>query len=491
MEAREFERLKVSELKDFLKARGKRSTGNKAELIRLAKLFADDDVINQQVENETITTNIFNEPSLHWVDIAALHSRDFPADFDIDKVNEYLTTGLYNFDDEMIECGTIKPTVKGRKLYASGKVQLCECAQDEETNILFRSTIEASMKSAFRYPCVALDRQIGTVSSSSCTCECSDGKCSHVAALLYLLEDFSLGRELIIATPSTSKPQKWGHGSRVSKNPQEVHSKKYSKKRDPGRFIGIDPRPQHLQQTSLQELNFFLVEQQTFPHATMFQDRSLFYSDYEIMPCRKSILQEKTSQFLDNMKSSTSLLSLSHSNLSTPSGIHLDETKDQSGSDAWFQERQFRITASIFQDFHRNPSSTTYKMLWDKKRNLSSLPSIKWGVQNEATALDNFVAVTGEQISKCGLFVSRQFNWIGASPDGISTNQNFVVEVKCPYVLRNTSPFNLDSLTTKQQQSHFCVKDGDVLKLKTNHKYYWQCQLQMFVTGIHLTKFVV
>ena len=115
---------------------------------------------------------------------------------------------------------------------------------------------------------------------------------------------------------------------------------------------------------------------------------------------------------------------------------------------------------------------------------------MKFGIVHEIDAVLDFEKDYGKTV-KCGLFVHRVFTYFGASPDRIWKNS--LLEIKCSYVLRDTKPDakGLDSLLPAQRNCHFLEKtvDGGV-RLKRGHKYYVQCQLQMFVSGYRNTIFL-
>jgi len=65
------------------------------------------------------------------------------------------------------------------------------------------------------------------------------------------------------------------------------------------------------------------------------------------------------------------------------------------------------------------------------------------------------------------------------------------VEVKCPYVLRDLMPTDLEKLTPVQRSAHFNeITPKGELRLKRHHRYYWQVMTQMFCTGAKQTHFV-
>ena len=89
-------------------------------------------------------------------------------------------------------------------------------------------------------------------------------------------------------------------------------------------------------------------------------------------------------------------------------------------------------------------------------------------------------------VQECGLTLLDSHPFTGASPVAIasfSCCRNFCVEVKCPYLLSDTSP--------KDSELEFIEKENDQFKLKKAHIYYTQCQLQMAVTNLEKTYFAV
>ena len=57
--------------------------------------------------------------------------------------------------------------------------------------------------------------------------------------------------------------------------------------------------------------------------------------------------------------------------------------------------------------------------------------------------------------------------------------------------LKDRSPLDLDTMTKAQQQNHFNEKTvNGGLRLKRNHKYFWQIQAQMNVCGSRKCYFV-
>ena len=97
------------------------------------------------------------------------------------------------------------------------------------------------------------------------------------------------------------------------------------------------------------------------------------------------------------------------------------------------------------------------------------------------------------QVHDCGLMISP-LSHVGASPDGIVTCDccgKGVIEVKCPYQCKE------HSLKEASQDSSFCLEEmhdstaAATYRLRENHSYYYQVQLQMKICEVTFCYFVV
>lgn len=106
---------------------------------------------------------------------------------------------------------------------------------------------------------LTISENSGTIKEGTCTCSASGlGRCAHVAALLFALEDFvsEFGYDL---PTCTEKLCSWNKGRKKNKTPSTVHSKEYSsmkkelkKKRASGTdIITSDPRPSNQRFTKI------------------------------------------------------------------------------------------------------------------------------------------------------------------------------------------------------------------------------------------------
>ena len=78
--------------------------------------------------------------------------------------------------------------------------------------------------------------------------------------------------------------------------------------------------------------------------------------------------------------------------------------------------------------------------------------------------------------------------WLGASPDGVIQATNGLVEVKWPFMFRESSFEDVFSV----QKSKFCLKlTPNSLCLRCKHAYYMPVVTQLFITKALYCDFVV
>ena len=178
-------------------------------------------------------------------------------------------------------------------------------------------------------------------------------------------------------------------------------------------------------------------------------------------------------------------------------------TQGQNENNSWFIYRKGVITASKAHDVlakvrkYEKRAGGTIDM-WSLNQKISGLtfvnpdiPALKYGRNMEHNAVNSFLEIFKKThknviIQECGLFLHEDLPFIGASPDRIvscSCCGQSCLEVKCPFSINYMSP--------KNANLQYIVKDGNHSKLKTSHKYYTQCQLQMAVTKLKESYFVV
>ena len=168
-------------------------------------------------------------------------------------------------------------------------------------------------------------------------------------------------------------------------------------------------------------------------------------------------------------------------------------TRTQIQSPKWFAMRARRITGSkcgkILCQNERTVALLT-SVLYTKP--LLHLPAaIDWGTKHESSVCAAYVKYMQSKgranltTRKCGFIIHPIMGWLGASPgafvdDPTSLLSCGIVEFKCPFSKKDVSP------TDACSDPNFCceIQNGNP-RLKRNHPYYHQVQLQLFV-GIDL-----
>jgi len=112
--------------------------------------------------------------------------------------------------------------------------------------------------------------------------------------------------------------------------------------------------------------------------------------------------------------------------------------------------------------------------------------AIQWGTEMESTALRVFQEHKQLTVQPTGLWL-HPTGILGASPDGIIPELNAVVEVKCPYSVRDST------IAEACQKKGFClcIDDHSVISVRENHPYVDQIQGQMYLSGTTTCFFVV
>jgi putative phage-type endonuclease len=154
---------------------------------------------------------------------------------------------------------------------------------------------------------------------------------------------------------------------------------------------------------------------------------------------------------------------------------------DIQGSEAWFKSRLGSVTASRMSDVLAKGKAgeavtrQKYRMQIIAERVSGQVAdsfnnaAMQWGTDHEPLARIRYEADTGYFVDEVGFCNHPTIKWLGASPDGIISGVNALIEIKCP----NT-------------QTHL----GYRLDNKPPAAYINQMQCQMWVTGAIYCDFV-
>ena len=139
-------------------------------------------------------------------------------------------------------------------------------------------------------------------------------------------------------------------------------------------------------------------------------------------------------------------------------------TRLQSKSRKWFEFRAGRVTASkMYAAMHTNidhPSTSLLKSICYPDAYKFSSVAMNWGCAQEDNAIKHYNEVIKSshqefKIMKCGLFLSTEHAYIGASPDALVSCLccgEGCVEVKCPYTHKDKY------ICDAAQDTTFCLK---------------------------------
>ena len=170
-------------------------------------------------------------------------------------------------------------------------------------------------------------------------------------------------------------------------------------------------------------------------------------------------------------------------------------TRAQRACSEWMKQRVGRLTASSFHDvFVRrdttDPEPLIKHIMGYDQSDLSSIPAIKWGIENETTAREEYIVTMSSSHAsfKCdlaGLVINPLYPFLGASPDGFTECDccgKGLLEIKCPFSGKDLHPSAL-----KGRPGSFLTDGG----LNRSHKYYTQVQGQLAITNRQFCDFVV
>jgi putative phage-type endonuclease len=102
----------------------------------------------------------------------------------------------------------------------------------------------------------------------------------------------------------------------------------------------------------------------------------------------------------------------------------------------WYRQRDNAITASdIPTVLGENHYKTPWTLLMDKC-NANPKPFVgnsatRWGNHYEDIAIEKYSERYNKKVLSFGLLIHRDYDWLGGSPDGITTD-GILLEVKCP-----------------------------------------------------------
>ena len=152
----------------------------------------------------------------------------------------------------------------------------------------------------------------------------------------------------------------------------------------------------------------------------------------------------------------------------------------EQGSEAWFDIRCGRFTASIFKNVMSGDATASYKDLITNVagevitgviEETYSNANMERGIELEPEARKEYAEIGGA-VEEIGFILYEEdhnfHDWVGVSPDGLKED-NGIIEIKCPLM-----------------KAHLNYIEKNVLP----NEYKWQVQGQLMVTGADYCDFV-
>ena len=440
--------------------------------------------------------------------------------------------GYRLFKDRYVNNVEVKPNVK--------------MGNDEK--FLIKAIVHASMKQKNYVVYVHLNQTTGEVVDGHCLCKAGKGGCcKHVAALLFQVIDY-IELELSEVPDDltcTQLLQQW-HVPRTDELDEpvlyeDITFEKASYEKDASgrkhstekrQMTDYNPIPHFARQTSQSKIKEFANELEQEGRAEYLQ-QVLTSNDCQPFPFEEvnnSLPSKKRStQFKQNtVEINTSnvrdqvlgclgkyAINLSYVDIENIDFVkdlctteeHLLEiernTRGQSACGRWYDERRRRITASNFGAILKRrksiyPKSILNTLLDNKASKMKCPAPCKWGKDNEAEAVKQYLTVKQNSechvnvCSSCGLIVNCSFPWLGASPDFLIHDMQEQAsplglgEVKCPFSKKD----NTIAEACEDPNFFLGILNGKV-SLKRKHAYYYQIQGSMATLHLQWADFVV
>lgn len=146
-------------------------------------------------------------------------------------------------------------------------------------------------------------------------------------------------------------------------------------------------------------------------------------------------------------------------------------------SPQWFKQRVGKITGSrVGAILGLNPWMKASDVMRQMVREYHGAESeftgniaTEYGTNFEKFAQDDFEMEHGLEVTETGFHVSKEFEWIGASPDGF-VSYDAVLEIKCPFGARETGVFK----TVAEQLHYHAQMQIEMLCAEKKKCYFYQ-----------------
>lgn len=520
-------KMKVAELKLFLRLRGLKVTGKKSILVARAFSAVENNIqivktaeevekaLSDEYDNKLkigdctipdpfkLTTGWKDEDEgiAFWPIVPTFYIIQFlMIDSEVEDLSDYKGSEAYSFFKKGW-LGYISYHPLGSSQHCLLK---CDCRPSER------------IRDVPHKLWLCIGKKDGKVLQAHCTCMAGMGStCNHIAAALFRVE---AAIRLGLSNPAcTTKACDWLPNRKdvcpVKIKDINLNREDFGKRGKASRRLLSTPKKtynplEHCNIKSLTLTDISTALEKVIPNSVL----------YTAVPKPKiDFLREIVSEanIVENISSIDDIILMSNSkeeffkNLATISSKEIKEieksTHGQNTNTAWYSFRKGVITASKGHEVKTKMAKVSkgtggYVNMWNLFQKLSgytfinpNIPALKYGQEMEmhaANKLEEILTATHKKpiMSDCGLFLKSEDPYIGASPDRIfscSCHPKACVEIKCPYSISHLSPHD-----PKVKLDYLKTVDGKVT-LNRNHQYYTQCQQQMGVTKLSKCYFFV
>ena len=379
--------------------------------------------------------------------------------FSITKLEAYLSPFDKELDDNAVD------------LYKAKRLLYVRIAFNIDHTYIKAACKSQFTKSNTYYEDISFSND-GHVQEAQCDCGAGMGPyahCKHVQAVLFGLTDFVNTGCVKLQETCTQKLQTFHQAKKFTGSPLKANMMNLPSA-DELTNGDFDPRPSKYRKT------------ENYDYESYFRSTCLNFRGVHKMPIFQLFEPANAKaaahdhDYLELTPEDNFLQAIGLLNLTDEKRDNIERyTRGQSKNRAWTEERLKRIQSSNFGKICKATEKTDLgKLAVDsitEKKDLK-VDAIVHGKKYEADALTRYKSDFNVDISECGIFVSKEYPFLGASPDGI-TEDNIILEVKCPFRCKNKT------ITSKDVPYLKPVNDNNFI-LNPGHNYYYQIQGQLF-----------
>ncbi|XP_031331888.1 uncharacterized protein LOC116162414 [Photinus pyralis] len=168
-----------------------------------------------------------------------------------------------------------------------------------------------------------------------------------------------------------------------------------------------------------------------------------------------------------------------------------EATMGQFFNDVYIKFKERRLTASNFgRVVKRRPYTPCHGIVKQcLGKNIFSTEATEYGISKESVAIKAFEKKQSVTVTNTGLWIHKDYGFLGASPDGL-VGTDAIVEVKCLYSCSKLEETDLEKILLLKKNTCLQLKDGKI-SLNRRHSYYYQVQGTLNITKRSKCYFVV